>query len=134
MAQSFDRSEPDPGNIQKSWHEGIFALRSLHFEITTQLFKPRCVVRLHMSHDLPITSAIKGQNCSVWRVNLAVSAVFVLPIRWWMCVRMHGISRHSSAEKKSPTAALLDVSRHLKRTRAVSTYRYRLISLRKIHF
>ncbi|VDO61095.1 unnamed protein product [Heligmosomoides polygyrus] len=53
---------------------------------------------------------------------LAVSAVFVLPIRWWMCVRMHGISRHSSAEKKSPTAALLDVSRHLKRTRAVSTY------------
>uniref|UniRef100_A0A0N4VSV6 RICTOR_N domain-containing protein n=1 Tax=Haemonchus placei TaxID=6290 RepID=A0A0N4VSV6_HAEPC len=47
---------------------------------------------------------------------LSHSAVFVVPIRWWMCVRTNG------ADRKSPTASLLDVDRQPKRVRAISTY------------
>lgn len=49
--------------------------------------------------------------------------MFVLPIRWWICVRSN-LANHSVSDKKSPTAALLDMGRQPKRVRAVSTYRY----------
>ncbi|PIO59774.1 hypothetical protein TELCIR_18750, partial [Teladorsagia circumcincta] len=51
------------------------------------------------------------------------AAVFVVPIRWWICVRTNGISSQLyGGDKKSPTAALLDVDRQPKRVRAISTY------------
>ncbi|WKY02952.1 hypothetical protein Q1695_016335 [Nippostrongylus brasiliensis] len=66
------------------------------------------------------------QTCSStilprWLKTL-IAAVFVLPIRWWMCVRTNSSLTQSSSDKKSPTAMLLDVGRQPKRARAVSTY------------
>ncbi|EYC40953.1 hypothetical protein Y032_0588g358 [Ancylostoma ceylanicum] len=65
------------------------------------------------------------QTCSSsilprWMKTL-IAAVLVLPIRWWMCVRSN-LAVHSAPDKKSPTAALLDMGRQPKRVRAVSTY------------
>uniref|UniRef100_A0A0K0D5Y5 Cellulose synthase catalytic subunit n=1 Tax=Angiostrongylus cantonensis TaxID=6313 RepID=A0A0K0D5Y5_ANGCA len=39
-----------------------------------------------------------------------------------MCVRNTGVTFQDTTDKKSPTAALLDISRQPKRVRAVSTY------------
>nr|CDJ89801.1 CRE-CED-11 protein [Haemonchus contortus] len=67
------------------------------------------------------------QTCSStilprWLKTL-LAAVFVVPIRWWMCVRTNGVSaQFSGADRKSPTASLLDVDRQPKRVRAISTY------------
>ncbi|CAJ0597210.1 unnamed protein product [Cylicocyclus nassatus] len=65
------------------------------------------------------------QTCSStimprWLKTL-LAAVFVIPIRWWMCVRSN-YTMHPGNEKKSPTAALLDMGRQPKRARAISTY------------
>ncbi|VDM72169.1 unnamed protein product [Strongylus vulgaris] len=65
------------------------------------------------------------QTCSSsflprWLKTL-LAAVFILPIRWWICVRSN-LSIHSGSEKKSPTVALLEMGRQPKRVRAISTY------------
>ncbi|KAE9420030.1 hypothetical protein Angca_005665, partial [Angiostrongylus cantonensis] len=55
-------------------------------------------------------------------MKMLIAGVFVFPIRWWMCVRNTGVTFQDTTDKKSPTAALLDISRQPKRVRAVSTY------------
>ncbi|KAJ1370020.1 hypothetical protein KIN20_031653 [Parelaphostrongylus tenuis] len=55
-------------------------------------------------------------------MKLLIAAVFVFPIQWWMCVRTAGVSIQAVNDKKSPTAALLDIGRQPRRLRAVSTY------------
>ncbi|VDM59274.1 unnamed protein product [Angiostrongylus costaricensis] len=61
-------------------------------------------------------------NSFLFRFSLRLMTVFVFPIRWWMCVRNTGVAFQDTTDKKSPTAALLDISRQPKRVRAVSTY------------